>query len=144
MEGAAAGQFLPAANDRIDIATVELQPIAAPAGALGGDHRRAAADKAVEHDVAARRAVEDRVGNHRHRLHRRVKRRQIAFLAWDKGVGPGVIPDIAAVAPEAAELDVVAVPAAAVLEDKDELVPAAIERAHPGVVLDPDAEVFQL
>ena len=27
-------------------------------------------------------------------------------------------------------------PVAAVLEDKDELVPAAVERAHPGVVLD--------
>jgi hypothetical protein len=31
-----------------------------------------AAKKAVEHDLAARRAVEDRVGIHRHRLHRRV------------------------------------------------------------------------
>ena len=50
MEGAAAGQFLPAADDRIDITGVELQPTAAPAGALGGDHRRAAAEKAVEHD----------------------------------------------------------------------------------------------
>src|SRR5204862_6210501 len=89
--------------------------------------------------------VEDRVRNHRHRLHRRVQRRQIALLAAsDKGLGPGVLPDIAAVAPEAAELDVVAVTAAAVLEDKDELVLAAIERAHPGIVLDPDAEVFQL
>jgi hypothetical protein len=77
MEGAAAGQFLPAADDRIDITGVELQPIAAPAGMLGGDHRRTAAEKAVEHNVAARRAVEDRIGNHRHRLHRRVQRRQI-------------------------------------------------------------------
>src|SRR5690348_8505457 len=66
------------------------------------------------------------------------------LAASDKGIGPGVIPDIAAVAPEAAELDVVAVPAAAPLEDKDELVPAAVERAHPGIVLDPDAEVLQL
>src|SRR2546423_1920186 len=144
MEGAAAGQFLPAANDRIDITRVELQPTAAPAGTLGGDHRRAAAEKAVEHDVAARRAVEDRIGDHRHRLYRRVQRRQIAFAASGKGIGPGVSPNIGAVAPEAAELDIVAVPASAVLEDKDELVLAAVERSHPSIVLDPDAEVFQL
>jgi hypothetical protein len=31
---------------------------------------------------------------------------------------------------------------AAVLEDKDELVLAGIERSHPSIVLDPDAEVF--
>jgi hypothetical protein len=43
-----------------------------------------------------------------------------------------------------AELDIVAVPLAAVFEDEDQLVLAAIERPHPGVVLDPDAEVFEL
>jgi hypothetical protein len=43
-----------------------------------------------------------------------------------------------------AELDIVAVPVAAVFEDEHQLVLAAIERAHPGIVLDPDAEVFQL
>src|ERR1700732_4751270 len=53
------------------------------------------------------------------------------------------MPDIAAVAAELAELDVVAVRSAALLEDKDELVLAAIERAHAGIVLDPDAEVLQ-
>jgi hypothetical protein len=33
---------------------------------------------------------------------------------------------------------------AAVLEYKDELMLAAVERAHPGIVLDPDADVFEL
>ena len=33
---------------------------------------------------------------------------------------------------------------AAVFEDGDKLVPGAVERTHTGVVLDPDAEVFQL
>src|ERR1700738_1629931 len=53
------------------------------------------------------------------------------------------MPDIAAVAAELAELDVVAVRSAALLEDKDELVLAAVQRTHTGIVLDPDAEVFQ-
>src|SRR5205823_1000775 len=43
----AAGQRLPAADDRVDIGAIELQPVAAPAGALGRDHRRAAAKKGV-------------------------------------------------------------------------------------------------
>src|SRR5689334_25166270 len=74
-----------------------------------------------------------------------MQRRQIALLAVaGKGVGPGVLPDIAAVAPKLAELDIVAVPVAAVFENEDKLVLAAVERAHPGIVLDPDAEVFQL
>src|SRR5690349_18315748 len=74
-----------------------------------------------------------------------MQRRQIALLAAPgEGIGPGVIPDIAAVAPELAELDIVAVPVAAVFENEDKLVLTAVERAHPGIVLDPDAEVFQL
>ena len=54
------------------------------------------------------------------------------------------MPDIAAVAAELSELDVVAMPLAAMFEDEDELVLAPIKRAHPGIVLDPDAEIFQL
>ena len=88
MTSAPAGQCLPAADNRIDIGRVELQPVAAPAGALGGDHRRAAAEKGVQHDLTAGGAVEDRVGDHRHRLYRRVQRQQIAFLAAaGEGIG---------------------------------------------------------
>ena len=63
MSRAAAGQRLPAADNRIDIGGIELDAVAAPAGALGRNHRRAAAEKAIEHDVAAGRAVEDRTGD---------------------------------------------------------------------------------
>src|SRR5438309_6262556 len=143
MTSAAAGQCLPAADDRVDIAGIELKSVAAPAGALGGDHRRAAAEKAIEHDVAAGRAVEDRIGDHRHRFYCRMQRRQIALLAAaGEGVGPGVVPNITAVATELAELDIVAVWLAAVFEHKDQLVLAAVERTHAGAVLDPDAKVF--
>src|SRR5438046_7308131 len=64
--------------------------------------------------------------------------------AASEGVGSGVVPHIAAVAPEPAELDVVAMLAATLLEDKDELVLAAIERTHAGIVLGPNAEGFEL
>src|ERR1700747_3247039 len=105
-----AGQRLPTANGRIDIDWVEFQGAAAPAGALGGDNRRAAAEKGVEYDVAARRAVEDRIGDHRHRLHRRVQCQEIAFrTAAGEGVNTRVLPDIAAVAAKLAKLNVIAV-----------------------------------
>ena len=54
------------------------------------------------------------------------------------------MPDIAAIAAKLTELDVVAMRCGALLEDKDELVLAAIERAHPCIVLGPDAEVLEL
>src|SRR5215469_16581578 len=145
MTGTAASQRLPAADRRVDIGGVELDTATAPAGAFGRYHRRAAAEKAVEHDVAAGRAVEDRIGDQRHRLHCWMQRREIALLgAAAKGIASRVPPHIAAVAPEAAKLDVVAVLVAAVFEDKDELVLAAVKRAHPGIILDPNAEVLDL
>ena len=54
------------------------------------------------------------------------------------------MPHIAAVAAELAELDVVAVRCAALLEDEDELVLAAVQRAHAGIGFDPNAEGFEL
>jgi hypothetical protein len=57
-----------------------------------------------------------------------VQRQQIAFLAAaGKGIGPGIMPDIAAVAAELAELDIVAMSLAVVFKDKDELVLAAVK-----------------
>ena len=35
-------------------------------------------------------------------------------------------------------------PVVAMLEDKDELVLTAVQRAHPAIVLDPDTEVLEL
>src|SRR5688572_10708498 len=114
MQSNAAGQLLPAADNRIDIAGIELDPETTPPRPFGGYQGCAAAEKAVEHDIAASGAVEDRIGDQRHRLHRRVQRQQVAFpgLAGER-VDPGILPDIAAVATKAAKLDVVAVPTAA-------------------------------
>src|SRR5438270_209425 len=144
MPGLLAGQGLPAANGGIDIAWIELERATAPARALGGDHRGTAAEKGVEHDVAAGRAVEDRIADQCHWLHRRVQCQEITLrAAAGEGIGAGVIPHIAAVAPKPAELDIVAVRPAALFEDQDELVLAAIERAHAGIVLDPDAHILE-
>src|SRR5262249_60669696 len=81
-----------------------------PGRPLGGDHRGAAAEKSIEHNLAAGRAVEDRVGDHRHRFDRRVERQEIALrAATGEGVDPGILPNIGAVAVKLPELDIVAV-----------------------------------
>ena len=54
---------LPPPHDGVDVERIELQPEAAPTGALGRDHAGAAAKKAVEHDVAACGAVQDSVSD---------------------------------------------------------------------------------
>ena len=54
------------------------------------------------------------------------------------------LPNRSAMSTVAPELDIVAVRRPAVLEDKDQLVLAAVERAHAGIVFDPDAKVFEL
>ena len=114
MPGAFAGLCLPTADNRVDLSRIELQPVAAPAGALGGDQRRAAAEKGVEHDITAGRAVEHRIRDHCHRLYGRVQRQQITFLAaTGEGIDPGVVPDIAAIAAKPAELDIVVMPVVA-------------------------------
>src|SRR5271165_5888434 len=82
---------------------------------------------------------------HRHRLHGRVERRRIALLAAaGEGIDPGISPNIAAVAAELAALDIIAVRVTPLFKHEDKLVLAAVERAHSGIVLDPDAEIFQL
>src|SRR5262249_26202214 len=145
MSRAAAGHRLPPADNRIDIGGIELDAVATPAGALGRDHRRAAAGEAIKHDVAPGPAIADCIGDHWHRFDGRVERPQIAFrAAAGQRIGSGIMPDIAAVAAELAELDIVAMSVVAVFKDKDEFVLTAVERAHSGIVLDPDAEVFQL
>jgi hypothetical protein len=71
--GAPTGSRLPAANGRVDIGRIELQPAAATTRSVGRDYRRAAAEKGIEHDGTAGRTIEDRVGHHRHRFDRRVQ-----------------------------------------------------------------------
>src|SRR5271155_2949611 len=114
-----AGEHLPAPHGGIDIERIKLEPVALAADALRRDHRGAAAQKAIEYERTARGAVHHRVGHQRHRLHRRMEREQVALLAAPaEGVDPRIAPDVAAVTPELPQLDVVAMRAAAALEDQ--------------------------
>jgi hypothetical protein len=54
------------------------------------------------------------------------------------------MPDICAVSAVLTELDIVAVRGFAILEDEDQLMLAAVERAHAGIVFNPVAKVFEL
>src|SRR5262249_55488488 len=136
---------LPAANDGVDIQGIDLQSVTTTASALGGDHRGTTAEEGVEHDMAARRTVQNCVRHQRNRLHGWMKCEQITLISCaSAGVHAGVAPDVAAIAPVFTELNVIAMGVAAVLEDKDQLVLGAIEGAHPRIVLGPDAQVLEL
>ena len=56
-----------------------------------------------------------------------------------KGVGSGIRPDVAAVSPKFAKLNVVAMRTTANLEDEHQLMLTAVKGTHSGVVLRPDA-----
>ena len=99
----------------------------------------------IKHKVAAGRGVHQRVSDQRHRLGRRMLRQEIALLARPAKTGHARIgPDVGAVAPELAKLDVVAVGRTAILEHQHQLVGRAVETAHAAVRLGPDTDVDEL
>ena len=63
MPGVIAGQCLPAPDDDIDIAGIELDGITAPPDPFRGDDGRATTAEGIEHQVAAGRAIHDGVGH---------------------------------------------------------------------------------
>jgi DoxX len=140
-----AGENLPAAQDDIDIEGIELEPVAAPAHALGRHQTRAAAKEGVKDNVAAPRAVEDRVGDHRDGFDCRMQGREVTFFpgaakSWTGGIGP----NIGAVAAITTKLNIVAMGLAPRLEDEDELVLRSVEAPHPAIGLRPDTEIDHL
>lgn len=119
---------LPAPYDYVPVNRIDFDPIAPPAGALAGDHRRAAAEERIEHDVAARGAVHDRVGDHRDRLDGWVHGKQVAlFAAAGKRIRARVVPDVSAISLEPTELHVVPVALGTVPVHEHQLVLAPIE-----------------
>ena len=82
-------------------------------------------------------AVHDRIHQERDGFDRRM-RLEIGLTAFAKHVGAGIAPHVRAVSSVLAELDVVGVRCVTVLEDQDELVLRAIERAHAAIDLVPD------
>src|SRR5476649_2682343 len=139
------GVGLPAADGGIDKERLDFQPIATPPGALGGDDSAAAAKEGIQHQPVAGGDIEDGIGDQRHRFDRRVQRQQVTLLGGaSEAIQPGVVPHVAAVAAKPAEGDVVAVRRLAMLVDEHQLMLAAVEGAHDGVLLHPDAKVLLL
>jgi hypothetical protein len=97
----------------------------------------------IEHHVAARAAVEQRVGDQRDRLDRRMSGERF-HATFAEGVDAGVGPDVRPVASEAAQLDVVPVRFLADAEDADELMLRSIERSLVGARFIPDHQVQHL
>src|SRR5436305_15031910 len=79
--GAVSGEGLPAADRDIDVERVDLESKAASTGALGCYDGGATAEETVEDHVAPSGAVQDRIGDHGHRLHSGVPLEQIAFIS---------------------------------------------------------------
>src|ERR1700720_2749914 len=79
--------------------------------------------KGIENDVIALRRIQNGVGNQCNRLNRGMEIKSASLTFTRKAVGAGVIPDVGAIASEAAELNVVAMLLLAVAEHEDEFMP---------------------
>src|ERR1700674_2648964 len=78
-KGLFARMLFPSSDRGIDVQGIYFDRIANSADLLRRSHRGTAPTKVVESEVAARGTVENGVGNHRHRFHRRMEWSQIAF-----------------------------------------------------------------
>src|SRR5712675_2249257 len=85
----------------------------------------------------------DRVCDEQYWLHGGVKSKAVLRILSTKVIRAWVVPDISSIASETAELDIVLVRLLAILENKNQLMPGAIERAHAAVALRPNAQVHQ-
>ena len=104
VHGVATSERLPAADREIDIGWVNLQPATLPPHPLCRQQRCARAAESVENDLAATGAILDGVGDHAHRLHRRMAA-QVFQTTLPEGVGAGVLPHVRPVAAMAPQLD---------------------------------------
>jgi hypothetical protein len=83
--------------------------ITSSASPFGRNDRRAATAKNIEYNISARRTVHHRVGNQIDRLNGWMQLKQIAFISSAaKGIGAGIVPNVAPVTPEPTQLHVVA------------------------------------
>ena len=80
VDGAFAGEALPPPNRGIDVEWVEFDPATDPADSLGRQEGRAAAEKRVEHEIAAGGTIEYRIGDERDRLYGRMKGGEVSFF----------------------------------------------------------------
>ena len=137
------GVMFPAPDSHVDIHRIKLDRAGAATSLFRRDQDGSAATKGIEHQTAALRAILYRVGNKCHRLYSRMHR-ELVHSTRSHGIDPVIIPHIASVPAILAEFKSVDVRRRTVLPDEYHLVLGAIERAHPGVALVPDAHILQL
>ena len=70
--------------------------------------------------------------------------RALSLTLARKAVGAGVVPDVRAIAPKAAELNIVEVRVLAVSKHEHEFMPGTVQRAHAAIALDPNTHVEQI
>lgn len=129
----------PTPKSHVHVGAIDLEAEGPPARALGGENRRARAQKSVKHDIAAARHILNHIGDQIGRLDRGVAFQIV--LAAAKAVHRGRRPHVRAIAAMPAKFDVVHVLAIADHVDENHLVAAAVQRAHPSVRLRPDRDV---
>jgi hypothetical protein len=127
--GAFAAMGLPATDDRVDIRGVDLDP--GPTAARGSAAITLVPLPRKQSSTRSPRAERSRIASATIAtgltVGCRAKRFALLGRAAERGGDAMMLPDIAAVAPEPAELHVVAVGSAAVPEHENEFVPAAVE-----------------
>src|SRR5258707_9691647 len=89
----------------IAVGWIYLNAVAPPPGLFRRYQGRARADKGVEHNALAMRAIPDGISHHRHRFYRGMQTQISAVAA--KAVYPSVVPDIGAVPAVFTQLDIV-------------------------------------
>src|SRR5262249_24015105 len=126
----------------IDVERIKFDPAKDTLGPFRSEQRGAAAQKATDDDVAAVRAIKQRVHHQLNRLDRRMQLQHVIALTR-LSTGAVILPHIGAVAAVLAELDIVGVSPGAGLEDTDQFVLRSIERSHASRALDPNHDVLE-
>lgn len=125
-----AAECPPPAADQINIKRINLDQGSLAAGSFRRNQRCAAAREGIKHKIARCRDIEKRIGYESHGLDRGMAPEFRPLLARATGMNRAFIgPEIAAVAPEAAKADIVAIMARNSQKREDELVLAAVEAA---------------
>src|ERR1700730_17323765 len=135
--------LFPASDRDIDVLGVKLDWPRASPGLFRGDQDRSTATKGIENETASLGAILDRIGNHGNRLHRRMHG-QFLHSSCSHRIYTVVVPYVRAMPAMLAKFESIQVRSRAVLPHKDELVLGAVECAHSGVGLIPDADVLKL
>ena len=135
------GVFYEAPDRGVHITGLDLESVADASSPVRRQNCCPGAREPIEHPIPAARTIEDRIRHQPHGFNRGVHCERLVPLAPER-VNAGVPPDVASVATVSAELDIIRVRRRPHFADVDELMLRAVERAHPGIRLHPDAKVF--